>query len=166
MITKRLIKSFFILTIVVINIGCDQVSKKIVRQNIQPYETIRLLSNHVTVTRVENTGAFLSAGDSLPKTLKHILLSLIPMIVLALAAVYVFSKQALSHTMLIGFCFVIGGGIGNIFDRMVYGSVTDFLHINFGIFQTGIFNLADVSIMIGVSLILLYSLRKGKRIMS
>jgi signal peptidase II len=64
--------------------------------------------------------------------------------------------------MLTGFCFVIGGGIGNVFDRIVYGSVTDFLHINFGFFQTGIFNLADLSIMTGVFIILLQSLFKRK----
>ena len=52
--------------------------------------------------------------------------------------------------MLIGLCFVIGGGVGNLFDRMVYGSVTDFLYLKFGVFQTGIFNMADVSIMTGM----------------
>ena len=57
--------------------------------------------------------------------------------------------------MLIGLCFVIGGGVGNLFDRIVYGSVTDFLYLKFGIFQTGIFNMADVSIMTGMSVILL-----------
>ena len=53
--------------------------------------------------------------------------------------------------------FLIGGGLGNIFDRALYGSVTDFLHIDFGLFQTGIFNMADVSVMVGVFTILLYS---------
>ncbi|MGB3075106.1 MAG: signal peptidase II [Chitinophagales bacterium] len=46
-------------------------------------------------------------------------------------------------------CFVIGGGIGNLIDRMLYGSVTDFLFIHSGMFRTGIFNMADTSIMLG-----------------
>ena len=50
--------------------------------------------------------------------------------------------------------FIIGGGIGNIYDRFVYGSVTDFFHIDFVIFQTGIFNMADVSVMVGMFILL------------
>jgi signal peptidase II len=53
--------------------------------------------------------------------------------------------------------FAIGGGIGNIYDRLVHGSVTDFMHINFGLFQTGIFNMADVSIMVGMFIFLAQS---------
>ncbi len=162
--TKSLIKIFLIVLIVVVNIGCDQVSKKIIRQTIHPYEAIHLLNNHLTVTRVENSGAFLSAGDSLPRTFKNVLLSLLPLIAVAFGFIYVLSKPAISNNMLTGFCFVIGGGIGNIFDRIVYGSVTDFLHINFGVFQTGIFNMADVSIMIGMFIVLLQAILKRKSI--
>jgi len=37
---------------------------------------------------------------------------------------------------------LIGGGIGNVYDCILFGSVTDFLHLDFGIFRTGIFNFA------------------------
>ena len=49
---------------------------------------------------------------------------------------------------------MVGGGIGNIYDRLIHGSVTDFLHLDFGLFQTEIFNMADVSIMVGMLTIL------------
>lgn len=160
--SKSLLKTFFIIAIVVANIGCDQISKKVVRQNIKPFETIHLLSNHLTVTHVENTGAFLSAGDSLPKTTKNILLSILPVIALIVGSIFIFTKHNMPLAMLAGFCFVIGGGIGNVFDRIAYGSVTDFLHINFGIFQTGIFNLADMSIMLGTFIILIQAFRKNQ----
>ena len=62
--------------------------------------------------------------------------------------------------MQIGMCFLIGGGIGNIIDRLLYGSVTDFLHIDFGLFRTGIFNLADVSIMIGIGILIINSIKQ------
>ena len=56
---------------------------------------------------------------------------------------------------------IIGGGIGNIFDRIVYGSVTDFLYLNFGgIMKTGIFNIADLSVTTGMILILISSFKK------
>jgi signal peptidase II len=163
MTAKRFVKITLILLVILINIGCDQVSKKIIRQNITPNETIHLLSRHITITNVENTGAFLSLGNSLPKTSKNILLSLLPFMAVMLGLLYVLTKKNLPNPMLAGFCFVIGGGIGNIFDRSVYGSVTDFLHVDFGIFQTGIFNMADLSIMTGVFILLIQSFLRRNR---
>jgi signal peptidase II len=163
MATKNIIRTILILLIISVSIGCDQFSKKIVKRSVLPYETIHVLNDHLTVTRVENSGAFLSAGDSMPKASKQIFLTLIPVIAMVLGLVYLFLKPV-SNSMLMGLCFVIGGGIGNLFDRILYGSVTDFLYVKFGIFQTGIFNIADVSIMTGVFFILLqFFIRKDQR---
>ena len=160
--TKIILRTFLILLIIIGNIGCDQVSKKIVRHTIVPYQTISILNDHLTVTRVENPGAFLSLGDSLPKATKNILLSVLPLLVLAFIFYYALTKHGIHKAMLIGLCSIIGGGIGNIFDRLVYGSVTDFLHIKLGIFQTGVFNMADLSIVTGTVIILwnLFSKKK------
>jgi signal peptidase II len=152
--TKDIIRIVLILLIITMNIGCDQFSKKMVKQSVLPYETIRILHDHLTVTRVENSGAFLSAGNSMSKASKRIFLTLIPIIAMTLGLVYLLFKP-ISNGMLIGLCFVIGGGIGNLFDRLLYGSVTDFLFVKVGFFETGIFNLADVSIMTGMFLIVL-----------
>jgi signal peptidase II len=163
MATKNIIRIVLILLIITVNIGCDQFSKKIVKRSVLPYETIHVLNDHLTVTRVENAGAFLSAGDSMSKNAKQIFLTLIPMIAMALGIVYLFLKPV-SNIMLVGLCFVIGGGVGNLFDRILYGSVTDFLYVKFGFFQTGIFNMADVSIMTGMFIILLqFFLKRGNK---
>jgi signal peptidase II len=154
MTTKNIIRIVLILLVITVNIGCDQFSKKIVKRSVLPYETIHVFNDHLTVTRVENSGAFLSAGDSMSKASKQIFLTLIPILAMLLGLFYLFLKPV-SGNMLIGLCFVIGGGVGNLFDRMLYGSVTDFLYVKFGIFQTGIFNMADVSIMTGMFLAVL-----------
>ena len=53
---------------------------------------------------------------------------------------------------------MIGGGIGNIYDRILHGSVTDFLYIDLGgVFHTGVFNVADLCITVGISIILIQS---------
>ena len=163
MSTKTVIRIVLILLIITVNIGCDQFSKKMIKRSVLPYETIHVLNDHLTVTRVENSGAFLSAGDSMSKSSKQIFLTLIPVIAMVLGLVYLFLKPV-SGNMLVGLCLVIGGGVGNLFDRILYGSVTDFLYLKFGIFQTGIFNMADVSIMAGMSVILLqFLLKPGHR---
>src|SRR4030095_13579648 len=105
MATRNIIRIILILSIITINIGCDQFSKKIVKQSVLPYEKIRVLNDHLTVTRVENSGAFLSAGDSMSKASKRIFLTLIPIIAMALGLVYLLLKP-ISKGMLIGLCFV------------------------------------------------------------
>jgi signal peptidase II len=63
----------------------------------------------------------------------------------------------------VGLSFIVGGGIGNLYDRILYSSVTDFFHIDLGgIFKTGIFNMADVSVMVGMGLILLAGITHKK----
>jgi len=164
--SKKIFRLTLILLIVLVNIGCDQVSKKIVRDRVEPYQTISVIKDHFMVMRVENEGAFLSLGTSMSKTSRSIFLSILPVLAIGFGLFYAISRQNLSKGMLIGLCFIIGGGIGNIFDRIAYGSVTDFLHINYGLFKTGIFNLADVSIVIGVLIVMISMLLKKNTIKS
>jgi signal peptidase II len=149
MTKKTIARTLLILLVISMNIGCDQVTKTIVRNNIGEREQITL-GRHFLLTKVENSGAFLSLGDSLSEITKSLLLSVFPVLLLGLGFYYLLTNNNISKAKLIGFCFVIGGGLGNIFDRIVHGSVTDFMHISFKFFQTGIFNMADVSIVFGV----------------
>lgn len=148
------VRNIFILLLVLVNAGCDQISKNVARENLDYYETINVLGKHLILTKIENTGAFLSAGDSLGGTVKFIFLSLLPLFALCYGIYYVMTRHNLPKLLVLGICFVIGGGLGNLYDRLLYGSVTDFLHIDFLIFKTGIFNLADVSIMVGMLMII------------
>lgn len=156
---KKSIKFIVLLFLVALNVGCDQISKIIVRQKVDYNENISLIKNHFTLTKVENTGAFLSMGDELPEIVRFTLLSLMPIVVLGYGLYYLFANPNLPMGIQLGVCFLLGGGIGNIYDRLKFGSVTDFLHIDFGLFKTGVFNLADVSIMIGIGILLIHSLK-------
>ena len=161
---KRILRTLVILIILSSNIGCDQISKNVIRQRIDYSEQITLINNFLTLTKIENTGAFLSVGQSLPRPTKLLLLTILPLIVLGLAFIYLLTKKDLSNWTIIGICFIIGGGVGNIYDRLIYGSVTDFLHMDFVIFQTGIFNMADVSIMTGTFVVLFESYIKRNKL--
>jgi len=156
---KRVLRTLVIVIILISNVGCDQISKNIVRKRIHYNEEISLMNNYLTLTKIENKGAFFSLGHSLPQSIKLLLLTILPMVALGLIFIYLLTKKNLTNTAIIGICFIIGGGAGNIYDRLVYGSVTDFLHIDFVIFQTAIFNMADVSIMTGVFMIVIDAVR-------
>jgi signal peptidase II len=157
MLSNKITRISIIVLIIFANIGCDQVSKEIVRYKLSENDVIEVLSNHLSLMRVENSGAFLSLGDSLSKTAKNIMLSVLPVIALTFAFAYILRKKNINAVSLIAICFIIGGGIGNIFDRIAYGSVTDFLYLHFGDLHTGVFNLADLSITLGAVIILLQS---------
>jgi signal peptidase II len=158
--TKTIFRLAVMLLLITANIGCDQVSKNIIRANINDDERISLVNNHLTITKTENPGAFLGLGDSLSSPLKNIFLLFLPLLALSIGFIFLLTNRVTSNSGLIGISFIIGGGIGNLFDRMVYGSVTDFLHIHFGIFRTGIFNLADVSIMAGIFIMIIHAIVK------
>nr|WP_199158285.1 signal peptidase II [Pedobacter sp. ASV2] len=156
---KRIMRLIFLAIVLILNIGFDQVSKNIVRNNISEYEHISVIKDRFTLTKVENSGAFLSLGDNMPYIFRLIILSGLPIVFLGYGLYFLFTKQNLPKTFQIALCFLIGGGIGNLYDRIVHGSVTDFMHMDFKIFQTGVFNFADISIMIGVGILLFQSIK-------
>ncbi|CAH0185531.1 Lipoprotein signal peptidase [Pedobacter sp. Bi27] len=151
-----------LLLLLTLNFGCDQISKKIVRTEISDYEHISIIKDRFTLTKVENSGAFLSLGDNMPYIFRLIILTGLPLLFLGYGLYFIFAKRNLPMSMQIALCFLIGGGIGNLYDRIVHGSVTDFMHMDFYLFQTGVFNFADISIMIGVGILLFQSIRSNR----
>ncbi|MCH7524392.1 MAG: signal peptidase II [Bacteroidetes bacterium] len=147
-------RSIFISLLIVFNIAIDQISKFWVRNYVELYQETQLLGNKFILTNVENSGAFLGMGSELNPALKIILLLILPIAVLGFVLHYVFKDKTIDKLSLIGFSCILGGGFANIYDRMLYGSVTDFFHIDLGgIFRTGIFNMADLSVTTGMILI-------------
>ena len=149
-------------SLIILSIFFDQLSKFWIRNNIESYNEIELIGSFFTLIRVENSGAFLGMGSELPYIPKLILLIVFPIVVLVAVSIYTYMDKKLDNLSLVGFSLIIGGGVANIFDRIVYGSVTDFLYINLGGFlKTGIFNIADLSVTTGMILILIASFKKG-----
>ena len=155
-------RNLLITIIVFLIIVLDQISKIWVRNNFESYIENIIIGDVFKLIKVENTGAFLGMGSELSETLRILLLIVLPIIVLISITIYTYIDKTLDKISIIGFSLIIGGGIGNIFDRIVYGSVTDFLYLDFGgIFKTGIFNIADLSVTTGMILILISSFKKN-----
>ena len=152
---NRFTKVLISLIIILSNISCDQITKEQARENISENQIINLVNDNFILTKVENTGAALSLGENLNPNLKVLVLQLFPLLLLLSMFIYVIRESKISKSNLIAFSFIIGGGIGNIYDRILYNSVTDFMYLEIGSFHTGIFNMADVSVVIGTSLLLI-----------
>ena len=150
-----------ITTLVFLSIAFDQISKIWVRNNFESYSEKSIIGDVFTLIKVENTGAFLGMGSELSEIPRILLLIILPVIVLISITLYTYIDKSLDKLSIIGFSLIIGGGIANIFDRIVFGSVTDFLYINLGgIFKTGIFNIADLSVTTGMIIILISSFKR------
>ena len=161
MLNKRK-RNLLITTIVFLSIAIDQISKVWVRNNFESYVENSIIGDVFTLIKVENTGAFLGMGSELSETLRILLLIVLPIIFLIGITIYTYIDKTLNKMSIIGFSLIIGGGVGNIFDRIVFGSVTDFFYLDFwGILQTGIFNIADLSVTTGMILILISSFKKN-----
>jgi signal peptidase II len=140
--------------LIVFNIVIDQVSKFWVRANVVPRSQESIVGDWFTLHNVENSGAFLGMGSDFNPTLKLILLLILPIVVLGYVLFYIIKNKELDRLSIIGFSCIIGGGVANVYDRIVYGSVTDFFHLDFGgVFRTGIFNIADMSVTGGMIMI-------------
>lgn len=159
---KSFLSRFYIILLVLLNIGCDQISKEVVRKKVSSKDYIELIDEHFILTNIENKGAMLGFGENFSPLVKIIFLQGLPLVVLLILLYRTLTKTDLNNWLIVAFAFVIGGGIGNLIDRIYYGSVTDFFQIRLGLLKTGIFNMADVSVTFGVLLILFLSLTNRK----
>ncbi|PKQ43721.1 signal peptidase II [Confluentibacter flavum] len=162
-------RSIYIIVIIVLTIAIDQISKSLVRASIAPQteiqrgERISLVGDAFIMMNVENTGAFLGMGSDLNPMLRLIFLLILPILVLVFVLRYIIKDKSLDNLSLFAFSSIVGGGIANVFDRIVYGSVTDFFFIDLGgVFKTGIFNMADLSVTTGMIILVLVSFKKKK----
>lgn len=161
--SSRLFSKLWILGIVLLTIGCDQVSKELTRQKVEPRAYITVAGDYFILTNVENTGAMLGFGQDFPPILKRILFQGLPLLVLVILLYRTLTRPNLNQLLLLAFALVIGGGIGNLIDRIVHGSVTDFFQLRLGFLRTGIFNIADVAVTTGVC-IMVYLMIKGRNL--
>jgi len=138
-----------ILSILFGTIGCDQISKNAVR---------------VQVHYTQNPGAFMSLGADLSPIVRFWIFDISVSFFLLLTAFALIRARSLAPAHVAGLSFVLGGGLGNLIDRLNHGSVTDFLILNLGSYHTGIFNLADAAICLGALLLFIpQSWKSGRR---
>jgi signal peptidase II len=139
-------------------VGCDQVTKSAARAQLVPGASISLLGDVIRLEYIENPGAFLSLGHSLPVATRHALFTYGgALLVLGAMLWALFSLRATTartvgadFAQTLGAALICGGGLGNSIDRFAHGGyVTDFLNVGIGGLRTGIFNVADFALLLG-----------------
>lgn len=142
-------------------VGCDQVTKGIAASHLEGRAPVVMLGGVVRLAWAENRGAFLSLGEAWPAPLRTALFVGVTLAMVAAMAFVALKRGGAGRTWLVALALVVGGGIGNLIDRIALGAVRDFLNVGIGSLRTGIFNVADLAITTGVALLLLA--RAGKK---
>ena len=156
-------RSAAVLLLLVLCVGCDQGSKDVARQYLAFEPPHSWFHDTVRLEYAENTGAFLSLGGDLSKELRIVLFQVFPALWLVGLALYLLFTQAPSMLLMVAWCLVLSGGAGNLLDRVLHdGRVVDFMNLGIGPLRTGIFNVADVCITIGVLLLVIQALHRPR----
>jgi signal peptidase II len=155
---QRTAARVMVLVAVVSTIGCDRVTKHMASAALAAGGVRTYLADTIRLEYAENTGGFLSLGANLPEPWRSRLFTTATAVVLVLMAVVAIRARR-DLALLGGACLVLAGGASNWIDRLLHGSVIDFMNVGIGPLRTGVFNVADVAIMIGVSLLALSRLR-------
>ena len=142
-------------------IGCDRVTKHVAAASLSDGHVRSYLSDTIRLQYVENTGGFLGLGAELPESVRMTLFTAITGVVLVgLAVIAIWHRW--QGWLLAGAWLVVAGGASNWIDRVVRGSVVDFMNVGIGPLRTGIFNVADVAIMVGVAIVALTGFRHDR----
>jgi len=142
-------RSVYILLIVLSIIAIDQITKYFVISYLTPSDSIEIFPFlHLVIVR--NTGAAFGMFRNFGSTF------FVGISVLAVTfIVYLLIKSSYNF---IGLSLVLGGAIGNLIDRILYGKVVDFIDFSIGKFHWYTFNVADSSLTVGIIVIFLISL--------
>lgn len=144
-----------ILIICLVSIGVDQATKWYAAEHLPKFEMTSYWSDLLRIGYIENTGAFLGLGSGMSDSAKFWIFVCAVGVVLSALLIYILKTKSHSTFGLTSLILIFSGGISNFYDRAVNnGAVIDFLNIGIGTFRTGIFNVADMAIMLGVFLLL------------
>lgn len=142
---------FLALTVLIL----DQVTKMIVAKVIHLNEAVTVIPGFFRISHVRNPGAAFSLFADVRSPLAPLALMIFALIVMTVIVVILArSKKVLSRTN-IGLSLILGGALGNFLDRLLLGSVVDFLAFQLGSYHWPDFNLADSAIVVGSGLLLL-----------
>lgn len=148
------------LTLAVLStIGCDRVTKYAAAEFLSELPSRSYLADTVRLGYAENTGGFLSLGAELPSAVRTGVFTLGTGLLLCML-VFIAIRRRWDRLSTLGLALFVAGGASNWIDRVTRGSVVDFLNVGVGPVRTGVFNVADVAIMLGAGVIVIAALGK------
>ena len=141
----------------------DRITKWAIAQTIPLEDAINIIPGFFRLTHLENTGAAFSLFADSPSPFRTTLLVGFSVAALAVVSVLLWKDRNRFHSGTLALSLILGGAIGNLWDRLSDGKVTDFLDFYIGVHHWPPFNVADSAIVVGALLLLLRMFRKEQR---
>lgn len=156
----RALSQAVVLVAVLGTFGCDRLTKHVAMTTLAGLPSQSYLGDTVRLQYVENAGGFLSLGSELPDRARTLVFTVgTGLLLIGVGAMAV--RRRWEWWPALGLSLFVAGAASNWVDRVIRGSVVDFMNVGVGPLRTGIFNVADVAIMIGVAIFMLVELRKN-----
>ena len=137
----------------------DQVTKAMVRAMLPLYGTVVVIPGFFNITYVRNSGAAFGILNAVDFPFKTMIIAFVATAALIGVALYAASLAPHQRAARVGLAMILGGAAGNLLDRIVHGSVVDFIDVYWHQYHFWAFNVADSAITIGVTVLILDMLR-------
>jgi signal peptidase II len=143
----------------------DRVTKAYIRLHFRDWDSVAVIPGWFRIVHTENPGAafgFLAQGNAVVRTVLLIGVSLV--VLFFVVSALISRKSSFTSTATrIGLGFILGGAVGNLYDRILTGTVTDFIEVYNGSWSFPAFNIADSAITVGAVFLLIDLLRPQQR---
>ncbi len=144
-------KYHFLIALLVVLL--DRVSKWLVAGNITLHDSVTVLPGFFRLTHVQNSGAAFGLFADSSSEWKVAILVLFSLLALAVVSALLWKNSHSMSTTGVGLALILGGALGNLWDRLLTGHVVDFLDFYLGTYHWPAFNIADSAIVVGALLL-------------
>lgn len=139
----------------------DRATKMLVEARVSLYDSLTVIPGFFQIVHSENRGIVFGIFNDSSSPWRTAILAALSVACVSIVGGFVWRmRKRLDPFALFGFALIMGGAAGNLFDRVVYGRVTDFLLLYIGSSQWPTFNVADSAIDVGAGLVIVDMFRK------
>jgi signal peptidase II len=136
----------------------DRVTKVLIMQNLPILGEVKVTS-FFSIVHVRNLGGVFGVLNE--SVYAKYIFTVVPVLIAA-ALLYILIRYTMRNAKTFALCLILSGALGNIYDRIFYGSVVDFLDFYYGKYHWPAFNVADMALSIGIGLIILLEMTEAK----
>jgi signal peptidase II len=152
MAVRRIMRIYhFLIAFIVLLL--DRLTKRLVAKDISLHDSVTVIKRVFYITHVENSGAAFGIFNDSPSQWKIGLLVLFSIVALVIVSALLWKSSHTLTASAIGLSLILGGAMGNLWDRLLNGRVVDFLLVYIGSYQWPAFNVADSAIVVGAGLL-------------
>ncbi len=160
--SRAALRSFYLMVSAVV-IVLDRLTKVFVARHVElNIGSVQVIPNFFSITHVENTGAAFSLFAEWPQRVRVPLLVGFSTVAMFVVCYLLWNAAAKFTWSGLALALILGGALGNLYDRLLFGRVTDFLHFYIGPHIWPDFNLADSAIVCGAALLLIDLIFDGR----